>query len=266
MSTEIAVKEHTVAEIAQMAHAVARSGLFGVSSEQQAMALLLVAQANGLHPMKAVERYHIIDGKPAKKADAMLGDFLQSGGKFRWLEYSDKACEAEFSHSGNTVRIRWTIEMAKEAGLVKPRKSGAKSPWQMYPRQMLKARVISEGIRATFPGVSDGFYTPEEVRQFDERPPEKDATPPQAPNIPKRETSAQMDAFSAKALARLKDSLNHCSSLEELEQIDNGLISIQEKMTDEAYTKARQMIQGKYEILTKPGSGIGVFKEQEVAA
>jgi hypothetical protein len=32
---------------------------------------------------------------------------------------------------------------------------------------MLRARVISEGVRATFPAVLNGMYTPEEVQEFD---------------------------------------------------------------------------------------------------
>jgi hypothetical protein len=35
---------------------------------------------------------------------------------------------------------------------------------------MLSARVVSEGVRAVFPGVLGGFYTPEEVGQFEPAP------------------------------------------------------------------------------------------------
>ena len=259
---------HTIQEIAQMSHAIARSGLFGIQNEQQAMALLLIAQANGLHPMKAVERYHIIDGKPSKKADAMLSDFLQSGGKFRWLEYSETACEAEFSHSGNTVRIRWTIEMAQAAGLTKPRRSGKASPWQIYPRQMLKARVISEGIRATYPGASDGLYTPEEVRQFDDPvEPAKDVTPKTPEVIPPRKSAKE--SYSSRALAKLKERVGKCKTIETLLDITAGLTSIRDKMTEEAYQEANRILDAKrIEIENTPSSGIkgaAWSNQQEVA-
>ena len=39
--------------------------------------------------------------------------------------------------------------------------------WTKYPRQMLRARVISEGIRATNPAVATGMYTPEEVQDME---------------------------------------------------------------------------------------------------
>jgi hypothetical protein len=42
---------------------------------------------------------------------------------------------------------------------------------------MLRSRCISEGIRSVFPGSVTGFYSPEEVADFD-NPPVKDITPP----------------------------------------------------------------------------------------
>ena len=52
------------------------------------------------------------------------------------------------------------MQRTKAAGL------GGKDMWKKYPRQMLRARVISEGVRAICPGVTAGFYTPEEVADF----------------------------------------------------------------------------------------------------
>ena len=46
MTTELV----TIGDIERMAAAVAKSGLFGVKQPEQAMALMLVAQAEGLHP------------------------------------------------------------------------------------------------------------------------------------------------------------------------------------------------------------------------
>ncbi len=63
-------------EIERMAQAVAKSGLFGVKTPDQALALMLVAQAEGRHPALAARDYDIIQGRPAKKAEAMMRDFL----------------------------------------------------------------------------------------------------------------------------------------------------------------------------------------------
>jgi hypothetical protein len=55
-----------------MAVSVARSGLFGVKTPDQAMALMLIAQAEGLHPAIAARDYHVINGRPAPRASQAL--------------------------------------------------------------------------------------------------------------------------------------------------------------------------------------------------
>ena len=63
---------YEVQDVWKMAQAVARSGLFGMREPEQAMALMLIAQAEGTHPALAARDYHIVDGRPTLKADAML--------------------------------------------------------------------------------------------------------------------------------------------------------------------------------------------------
>lgn len=154
----------SVSDVERMAAAVAKSKLFGVTSPEQAMALMLVAQAEGLHPATAARDYHVINGRPALKADAMLARFLSAGGRVRWISMTDERVEAEFSHpAGGTVTIDWDAQRATRAGI-------KNDMHKKYPRQMLRARVISEGIRSVFPGVAVGVYTPEEVVEFDDGP------------------------------------------------------------------------------------------------
>lgn len=59
-------------EASRIAEYIAESGLFGCKTKEQAFALMLLADAEGLHPAAAARDYHIIDGKPSLKADAML--------------------------------------------------------------------------------------------------------------------------------------------------------------------------------------------------
>jgi hypothetical protein len=160
MTTDLAIRQptHTYADLERMAVAIAKSGLFGVKTPEQALSLMLLAQAEGLHPAIAARDYHIIDGKPALKADAMLARFMAAGGRVEWHELSDGKVSATFSHSiGGTLRIEWTIEMAKRAELT------SKDNWRKYPRAMLRSRVVSEGIRSVYPGVITGVYTPDEL-------------------------------------------------------------------------------------------------------
>jgi len=150
-----------LSDVEKMAMAVAGSNLFGIKTKEQAIALMLVAQSEGLHPARAALEYHVINGKPSLKADAMLSRFQAAGGKVEWHDYTPEKVSATFSHpQGGSIRIEWTRKMADDAKLTN------KDTWRQYPRQMLRARVISEGIRTVFPGVSVGIYTPEEVQDF----------------------------------------------------------------------------------------------------
>jgi hypothetical protein len=149
-------------EIQSMAAVVAKAGCFGFKSPEQAAALMLVAQADGLHPAKAATHYHIIQGKPSLTADAMLARFQQAGGKVCWEAYGDDLVCGTFTHPlGGTVSITWNIARAKKAGV---------GNLEKYPAAMLRARCISEGVRTVFPGVIVGLYTPEEVSTFDAVP------------------------------------------------------------------------------------------------
>lgn len=72
------------AEMKSMAKDIAQSGLFGMRNEVQVLALMAVAQAEGKHPAIVARDYDIIQGRPAKKSEAMLRDFISSGGKVEW--------------------------------------------------------------------------------------------------------------------------------------------------------------------------------------
>ena len=159
----------TFESMERMASAVAKSGLFGVKTADQALALMLVAQAEGRHPATAAQEYHIIQNRPALKADTLLARYQQAGGTVKFEELSEKRCAATFSHpASGAFTIDWTIEMAQRAGLA------SRDTWKSYPRAMLRARVISEGVRTSFPGVAIGVYTPEELQ---DGAPEVDITP-----------------------------------------------------------------------------------------
>lgn len=197
-------------QVERMAVAFAKSGLFGIKTPEQAVALMLIAQAEGMHPAIAARDYHVIQGRPALKADAMLARFQQAGGKVVWNAYSDTEVSGTFSHpAGGSATVAWTIAQAKNAGLT------GKDVWKQYPRAMLRARVISEGIRTVYPGVSVGVYTPEEIEDFDVKPATKEVRseavaapkPAQAEEKPKTVVLPKpVDPAKREALEQLKKS------------------------------------------------------------
>ena len=154
-----------VADIEKMATAIAKSKMFGMKTADEAFALMLIAQAEGMHPAIAARDYHVIQGRPTLKADAMLARFQSAGGKVNWEVYTDAEVTGLFSHpQGGTLKLTWTFAQAKSIGLT------GKDNWRNYPRAMLRARCISEGIRTVYPGCVVGTYTAEEIEDIPPQP------------------------------------------------------------------------------------------------
>lgn len=145
-------------ELQGMADAIASSGLFGMKTSNQALALMLVAQAEGQHPATITQEYDIIQGKATRKTHSVMARFQASGGTVEWHELTDLSADATFKHkAGGALRMKWTFEQAKKAGLV------GKDNWKNYPRAMLRARCIAEGVRAVYPAALGGMLVAEEA-------------------------------------------------------------------------------------------------------
>lgn len=205
MSTDMVIQHQQsvipYGDMEKMATVIAQSGLFGVKNPTQALALMLLSQAEGLHPVMAARDYHIIQGRPTLKADTMLARFQAAGGSVEWHDYTDKVVSATFSHPrGGKVKVEWTIEQARAAKLT------GKDVWQQFPRAMLRARVISEGIRTVFPGVLAGMYTPEEVRDMVEVKGEAETSGPNPieppPPVASQDFDAEIEAITSKTELR----------------------------------------------------------------
>lgn len=154
-----------------MAKSLVASKMFGFKTEAEALSIMLIAQAEGRSPALAARDYHVIQGRPALKADAMLARFQQEGGVVEWVEYTDQKVSGRFSHPKSApkpILIEWTLDMAKRIGLA------SRDNWRNYPRAMLRSRVVSEGVRTVYPGIAVGIYTVEEVTDMAK---EKDITP-----------------------------------------------------------------------------------------
>lgn len=151
-----------------MGEMIAGSGMFGCTKVEQGMVLAMQCLAEGKPPLELAKTYHILDGKLAMRADAMLGRFLATGGEVQWVRRDNDVVEALWSYGkSKDIPIKCTIEDMKSNGVAMD-KSGKflKTNWQRHPRQMLTARVISEAVRLLAPQLVAGVYTPEEVQDF----------------------------------------------------------------------------------------------------
>ncbi|MEQ8353826.1 MAG: hypothetical protein RH862_20275 [Leptospiraceae bacterium] len=251
--------QYSLPELEKMAHTIVKSGLFGMKDQSQAMALMLLCQASGMHPMKAVQRYDIIQGRPALKSQTMLADFKKAGNQVRWIRRDDRVCEAEFAdRQGNVITIKWTMEMAQKAGLTD------KQNWKMYPRQMLSARVISEGVKALAPEVAEGLYVPEEVMDFGEgfgsgRTEKTINEAPEAPQSEPSETSIRANNGIEEAMGELDlERLQRIRSY--IEQKLEGIVTENEKESLlNAADSAIQQVTQALENVQRPGDS----EEQE---
>jgi hypothetical protein len=160
-----APQSYSFDQIQRMASAFAKSGLFGVKDQDQALSLMLYAQGTGRHPAVIARDYHIINNKIAKTAEAVLRDFQASGGRVKWLKYADDGVTGIFTHplSPEPITVDWDMARAKQAGLAD--KNGGM--YSKFARQMFRSRCISEGVRTCAPDAVEGMYTPEEVRDME---------------------------------------------------------------------------------------------------
>jgi hypothetical protein len=148
-------------QLQQMANVFAKSGMFGAKTPEQCMALLLLASAEGIHPAIAMRDFDLIQGRPAKKAEAMLRSFIAAGGSVVWNKLDDTVADATFSHpQGGSVNIIWDMERVKKA------KIANEAMYAKYPRAMLRSRCVSEGCRTVYPASTSGLYEPGEIMGF----------------------------------------------------------------------------------------------------
>ena len=143
--------------------------LTGGDSNDAAIAAL-TCWCEGLTPVQFVRKYHMIDGKPTMKADAMLAEFLRLGGDYEVIEKSaDRAAVRLVTESGRTGTFELTWDMAQQSRdpwkKWRDKSLGFKDNWAttVDRRRMLWARCVSDAIRTIDPRVNAGAYTTEEM-------------------------------------------------------------------------------------------------------
>lgn len=166
----------TVSDLERMAEIMAASSMFG-KSRDQIISLMFIAQAEGIHPARAVQEYDIIKGKPAIKSQAALARFIHDGGKVEWKVRTDDEATAVFYHPSQLtpITVTWNMEKAMRLGLPQRAEKGD-GPWQKQPGIMLQWRTVTEGVRVCDPACLNRMYTVEEVQDFD-IPKMRDVTP-----------------------------------------------------------------------------------------
>ena len=156
MKTEIQIMP--VNEIQVMAKAFAESGMFTDAKQMgQAFVKIQAGQEIGIPPFAAMSGIHIIQGKPTLGA-GLIASAVKGSGKYDYKvqKLDDKICSIDFYQGTEMIgNSTFTIEDAKKA-LTKN--------IDKFPKNMLFARAISNGVKWFCPDVFSGpVYVPEEM-------------------------------------------------------------------------------------------------------
>lgn len=120
-----------------------------------------IGDALGVPYTQVMQSMVVARGKMTMSADLMGAVVRRAGHKLRLREDGDSvtATLIRADDSDYEFTVTWDKAKAQAAGLW-----GSRGPWQQYPRQMLRARAITEVCRQ---GASDALagtvYTPEEL-------------------------------------------------------------------------------------------------------
>lgn len=145
------------------AKAYSESGYWPDASKiAQALVKIEAGASLGLPPLVAMSEVHVIDGKPTLGAGA-LASLVKTSGRYDYqvVELTPTRCIIRFIDRGEPIGdSTFDLDNAKDAGLA------GRGPWKQYPRNMLFARAISNGVAWYCPDVVSGrVYTPEEIDQ-----------------------------------------------------------------------------------------------------
>lgn len=140
-----------------------KSGMFAdIKSAQQAVVKIMAGAEMGISPFQAMSGIHIIQGKPTIGA-GLMASRVKASGKYNYkvTEMTDKVCTIDFLEGGQIIGTSsFTIEDAKKAGTKNLDK---------FPRNMLFARSMSNGVRWFCPDIYEGpVYVPEEMESITE--------------------------------------------------------------------------------------------------
>lgn len=120
-----------------------------------------IGDALGVPYTQVMQSMVVARGKMTMSADLMGAVVRRAGHKMRLREDGDSvtATLIRSDDPDYEFTVTWDKAKAQAAGLW-----GSRGPWQQYPRQMLRARAITEVCRQ---GASDALagtvYTPEEL-------------------------------------------------------------------------------------------------------
>lgn len=218
MKNEIVKSAADAMSIGEVFH---KSGMFAdIKSANQAVVKIMAGQEMGISPFQAMSGIHIIAGKPCIGA-GLMASRVKASGKYNYkvLENSEKNCVIEFFEGKESIgKSSFSIEEARKAGTKNLDK---------FPRNMLFARAISNGVKWFCPDIYEGpVYVPEEMMEVE--PQKKQLDPEQYKRLCKAvangDTIGETQSAFEWALSNCDLTAEQIGELEilNLQKLDNG--------------------------------------------
>lgn len=154
--------DYSLSELSNISQAFEASRMFpDIQSKAQAFVKILAGKEMGIPPFSSMTGIHIIKGK-ATVGSNLMASLIKDSGRYDYkiTEHTAKVCKIQFFEHGQPVGIsEFSIDDAKAAGVT------GNDTWRKYPKNMLFARAISNGMRWYCPNATSGqtVYTPEEM-------------------------------------------------------------------------------------------------------
>jgi hypothetical protein len=156
-------------EMARVSKALSESQRFGSIQAQAVFVSVLAGQELGIPPFAAMTGINVIQGKPVLGSGVLAG-LVKASPKYdyRVQKHTSEECViAFFEHGDHVGDSAFTMDDAKRAGLVRP-----SSPWITYPKNMLFARALSNGVAFFAPDVTmSRIYVEGEIEESLPTPP-----------------------------------------------------------------------------------------------
>lgn len=165
-SRALIVHQQLTPNVWEMVQAVApamyKSRLFGVTSPEAAMAIMIKGYELGMGLTASFEFVQVVEGKPALSPRGMLAMIHQHSDlvEVKVKESTDKSCTVWMKRKDTDFEFEttWTIEDAKKAGVYKPN-----SGWDKYPANMLRWRAIGFCADVVCPDLIGGMKRADEL-------------------------------------------------------------------------------------------------------
>lgn len=160
MNTQEIISNEQVSSLERIAAIIAKSGMGGFKTPEQATVAMLLALAEGIPLGRVIHEYHVINGRLSLRSECMLARFQKAGGTIQYIDRGPACVTVCASHpKGGSLTVSWTMARAREAGLT------SNPTWQKHPTAMLAARATAEAVRAVYPACLSGIIAEEEAEE-----------------------------------------------------------------------------------------------------